>query len=248
MPAAGAGHHTRRTHEGHTFATRRPRPPPGSGARWSRPPPGGAGPTFSSGIETPSSGGLRHARGGHRRRDPAHARAGAAGERRRGARHRDPPSRMPRSPHRAERGPPPPSAGGVHPLLQPRPTPPGAPPAAAWASGSHRSGADPHAARARPPPPRVRARRLRRPGYCPPTTFGYDEPAARDAWQDVLAWFATFLRGTGLPQTGDGSGGAAVAPAGAVATAEQRRVAANSAAGGSGERRTAQPVAPVGAA
>ena len=42
-------------------------------------------------------------------------------------------------------------------------------------------------------------------------TFGYYEPAALAAWRDVLAWFATYLRGTGLPRTGDRSGGEAVA-------------------------------------
>jgi carboxymethylenebutenolidase len=54
--------------------------------------------------------------------------------------------------------------------------------------------------------------------------FGYYEPAALAAWQDVLAWFATYLRGAGLPQTGDGSGdgsgGEAGAEAEAVATEE----------------------------
>jgi carboxymethylenebutenolidase len=34
---------------------------------------------------------------------------------------------------------------------------------------------------------------------------GYVESAALAAWRDTLAWFATYLRGAGLPGTGDGS-------------------------------------------
>jgi carboxymethylenebutenolidase len=33
----------------------------------------------------------------------------------------------------------------------------------------------------------------------------YNEAAALAAWRDTLAWFATYLRGAGLPGTGDGS-------------------------------------------
>jgi carboxymethylenebutenolidase len=36
--------------------------------------------------------------------------------------------------------------------------------------------------------------------------FGYVESAATAAWRDVLAWFATYLRGAGLPATGDAAG------------------------------------------
>jgi len=35
--------------------------------------------------------------------------------------------------------------------------------------------------------------------------FGYVESAATTAWRDTLAWFGTYLRGAGLPATGDGS-------------------------------------------
>ena len=31
------------------------------------------------------------------------------------------------------------------------------------------------------------------------------EAASLAAWRDTLAWFATYLRGMGLPATGDGS-------------------------------------------
>jgi len=35
----------------------------------------------------------------------------------------------------------------------------------------------------------------------------YHEEASLAAWGDTLAWFATYLRGAGLPQTGDGESG-----------------------------------------
>lgn len=35
--------------------------------------------------------------------------------------------------------------------------------------------------------------------------FGYVESASLAAWRDTLAWFGTYLRGAGLPGTGDGS-------------------------------------------
>ncbi len=38
---------------------------------------------------------------------------------------------------------------------------------------------------------------------------GYNEAAAVAVWRDTLAWFNVYLRGGALPQTGDGSGGAA---------------------------------------
>ena len=37
------------------------------------------------------------------------------------------------------------------------------------------------------------------------TGGSYNEAASLAAWRDTLAWFATYLRGTGLPATGDGS-------------------------------------------
>jgi len=37
------------------------------------------------------------------------------------------------------------------------------------------------------------------------TRPSYVESAATAGWRDTLAWFATYLRGTGLPATGDGS-------------------------------------------
>ena len=37
------------------------------------------------------------------------------------------------------------------------------------------------------------------------TGGAYNETAALAAWRDTLAWFATYLRGAGLPGTGDGS-------------------------------------------
>jgi hypothetical protein len=122
--------------------------------------PGGGGPSRPSETAARSSAAASAAGPGARDRRASVAVSGAAGERGRRAGHPLPPSRVPRSPHRAERAPPSRGAGGVHPLLQPRPAPPGAPVAGATPPRSHRPKADPKAAGARRPPPCVRARRL----------------------------------------------------------------------------------------
>ena len=53
------------------------------------------------------------------------------------------------------------------------------------------------------------------------TGGAYNETAALAAWRDTLAWFATYLRGVGLPQTGDGSGADEAAPVEEAASAEE---------------------------